>query len=116
MSIEDFNKFGQMCAEDETVRARAKEIGLEDVDGIIAYGKELGLDFTVDDLKEMADKAGLMDEELSEDQLEQVAGGVVTSTVGAVCGVVGAAAGVGSAVAGGVGATASVVSKATRGW
>ena len=116
MSVENFNKFGQMCADDEVVRAKAKEIGLEDIDGLIAYGKELGLEFTVDDLKNVAEGAGLMNEELSEDQLEQVAGGVVTSTVGAVCGVVAAVSGVGAAAAGAVGASASVVSKSTRGW
>jgi predicted ribosomally synthesized peptide with nif11-like leader len=109
MSIEDFKKFGQMCADDETVRAKAKDIGMEDIDGLIAYGKTLGLEFTLADLRQLAEEAGLMEEELSEEQLEQVAGGVFSATVAVVAGVVSA----GAAVAG-VGVAAATAG--TRGW
>jgi predicted ribosomally synthesized peptide with nif11-like leader len=116
MSIEDFKKFGQMCADDEVVRAKAKDIGLEDIDGLAAYGRELGLKFTVNDLKQMAEEAGLMEEELSEDQLEKVAGGVATGTVAAVCAVVGAGAGVVSAGAAVAGVGIAAATAGTRGW
>jgi hypothetical protein len=37
-----------MCTEDEKVRAGAEEIGLQDIDGQIAYAKSLGLEFSKD--------------------------------------------------------------------
>ncbi len=92
MSVEDFKKYGQMIAEDEKVRAKAKEIGINNVPAQMAYAKTLGLEFTADDVKVLVKESGLMDKELSEEQLEQVAGGAITSTavVGAVIGCVGA--------------------------
>jgi len=97
MSVENFKKFGQRCAEDVAVREKVKAIGLDNVDGWIAYSKaELGLEFSKEDMQALAEEVGPMDE-LSEEQLEQVAGGVVTSTVGIVAGCVSAAAGVVSA-------------------
>ena len=99
MSVENFKKFGQLCAEDPAIREKVKEIGIENVDGWIAYSKdELGLEFTREDMQTLAGEVGPTDE-LSEEQLEQVAGGVVTSTVGVVAGVVSASAAiVGAAV------------------
>ncbi len=101
MSIEDFKKYGQMIAQDEKVRARAKEIGVGNVDGQIQYAQTLGLHFTQDDLRQAVKESGASSKELSEEQLEQVAGGAITSTaavVGAVAGMV--AAGVGVAALG----------------
>ncbi len=92
MSVEDFKKYGQMIAQDEKVRAKAKEIGIENVAGQIQYAKTLGLQFTQDDLAKAVRETGASSKELSEEQLEQVAGGAITSTavVGAVIGCVGA--------------------------
>lgn len=105
MSVENFKKFGQLCAQDEAIREKVKAIGIENVDAWIAYAKnELGLEFTKEDMKSLAKEVGPQDE-LSEEQLEQVAGGVVTST--------------GAAVAGGVGALASgaaALGTAARRW
>ncbi len=98
MSVEDFKKYGQMIAQDEKVRARAKEIGVGNVDGQISYAKTLGLNWTQQDLAKAVKESGASSKELSEEQLEQVAGGAITSTAAAV---VGAAAGL---VAAGVGA------------
>jgi predicted ribosomally synthesized peptide with nif11-like leader len=113
MSVENFKKYGKRCAEDPKVRERAKKIGMGDIKGQIAYAKELGLEFTIDDMNALAQEAGISKAELSEEQLEQVAGGAVTSTaavVGAVIGVVAAATGV-------VSAGAAVTSASTaRGW
>ena len=50
MSVEDLKKYGQLCVEQEDIRTKAKAIGLENVDGHIAYAKELGLTFTQEDM------------------------------------------------------------------
>lgn len=107
MSVQDLKKFGQLCVENETVRARAKAIGLNDVAGQIAYAKELGLDFGPADLQALAKEAGTSKNELSEADLEQVAGGVVTTTVASLVAGVLIGAGVGAAAAGGVAAATS---------
>jgi predicted ribosomally synthesized peptide with nif11-like leader len=110
MSVENLKKYGEKCAKDEKVRARAKEIGLQDIDGQIAYGKSLGLEFSREDFEALAKEAGIEGkEELSEEDLKKVAGGFVSTTalvVGAAC--IGAvAASVSSAAA---------VSTAAKGW
>ena len=104
MSVENFKKFGQMCAEKEDVRKKAKEIGIDNLDGVVAYGKELGLDFSVDDIKALGDEAGITDQELSDKELEKVAGGFVTTTAAVVAGGVGGALGGGATVATAAGA------------
>ena len=94
MSVENLKKFGMLCAENEDVRKRAKEIGLNDLDGLMAYGREMKLDFSSEDLAALAKEAGVSRQELSEEQLEQVAGGIVTTTAAAlVLGLVGVAVG-----------------------
>ena len=90
MSVADLKKYGQICQEDQTVRQRAKEIGMANLDGQIAYGKELGLEFNKDDLQALADEAGMSKGELSEEQLEQIAGGCTTITILAAVAVTGA--------------------------
>ena len=113
MSVEDFKKFGQMCAEDEAIREKVKEIGLDNIEGWITYSKdELGLEFDKDDIQALAEETPPVDE-LSEDQLEQVAGGFVSSTAAAV---VGAVAGVVGAAAGGAAAATAVTDNVRRGW
>jgi predicted ribosomally synthesized peptide with nif11-like leader len=103
MSVADLKKYGQMCQEDLTVRQRAKEIGLTNLDGQIAYGKELGLEFNKDDVQAFADEAGITKGELSEEQLEQVAGGCATLTMAAV----GVVAGVGMGALAGAAASST---------
>ncbi len=82
MSVADFKKYGQLIAERSDVRAQAKAIGMNDLAGQIAYAKTLGLEFSAADMTELAKQAGASSNELSEAQLEQVAGG--TSTITAV--------------------------------
>jgi|GEM_PF-1300113 len=113
MSVEDLKKFGQLCEKDESVRARAKQIGINDPDGLMAYAaKELDLEFTRDDMMELAREAGVSKDELSEEDLEKIAGGVATVTAVALGGMVLGTAALGGmilsaaalgAVAGGVG-------------
>jgi hypothetical protein len=49
--------YRQLCAENEEVRKKAKEIGLQDLDGQIAHGKSLGLEFSKEDFETAAKKA-----------------------------------------------------------
>ncbi len=81
MGIEDLKKLGKMCSEDEAIKNRVKEL-TEDLDGLVAYAKSLGLEITNDDLKSVADEAKGTGE-LNEEQLEQVAGGVIAVVAGA---------------------------------
>ena len=104
MSVENFKKFGQMCAEKEDVRKKAKEIGIDNLDGVVAYGKKLGLDFSLDDIKALGDEAGITDQELSDEELEKVAGGFVTTTAAVVAGGIGGALGGAATVATAAGA------------
>jgi predicted ribosomally synthesized peptide with nif11-like leader len=83
--MENLKQYGKMCAEDEKVRAKAKKIGLQDIDGQIAYAKSLGLEFSREDMEALSKEAGLGEkDELSEEDLKKVAGGVWTLTLLAV--------------------------------
>jgi len=113
MSVEDLKKFGQLCEKDESVRARAKKIGINDPDGLMEYAaKELDLEFTLDDMMELARAAGVSKDELSEEDLEKIAGGVATATAVAVSLGIGIAM---VAALGAVGATA-VGAVVAEGW
>jgi hypothetical protein len=77
MSVENLKKYGHMCAEVEKARDRAKEIGLQDIDGQIAHAKSLGLEFSREDFEALAKEIGLeKKDDLSDEELEKVAGGV----------------------------------------
>ena len=93
MSVEDLKKYGKLCVEDPAVKAKAKEIGLDNIEGQVEYAKSLGFNFTGEDLVELSKEVSPQGE-LSDEDLEAVAGGFVTTTAAAV---VGAAAGVVSA-------------------
>jgi predicted ribosomally synthesized peptide with nif11-like leader len=82
MSVENLKKYGKQCAEDEKVRKRAKEIGTQDIDGQIAHAKSLGLDISREDFVALAREAGIDGkDELNEEDLKKVAGGVFTTTI-----------------------------------
>jgi predicted ribosomally synthesized peptide with nif11-like leader len=81
VSVENLKKYGQLCVDNEEVRKKAKEIGLQDLNGHIAYGKSLGLEFSKEDFEALAKEAGLGGQnELSEEELKKVAGGCATTT------------------------------------
>jgi hypothetical protein len=72
-------KYGKMCEENEEIRARAKEIGINDIDRRIVYAKSLDLEFSKEDCEALAKEAGLdKKNELSEVDLKKVAGGILT--------------------------------------
>ena len=74
MSVQDLKAFGKKAMEDEALKAKAKAIGLENIDGVIALAKETGFEITKDDFKELA-KEVEGSTELSDDDLKAVAGG-----------------------------------------
>jgi predicted ribosomally synthesized peptide with nif11-like leader len=82
MSVENLKKYGQLCAEKEEVRKKAKEIGIKDLGGQIAHAKSLGLEFSKEDVETLAKEAGVdRKDELSEEELKKVAGGFVSTTI-----------------------------------
>lgn len=110
MSVENLKEYARRCAADPDLRAKAKAIGMTNLDGQIVNAQSLGLDWTKDDFagftKEMQAEG-----ELSEEDLENVAGGFVTTTAA----MVGAA--VASAAAAVVGSAAAVTATtAGGGW
>ena len=121
MSIENLKEYARRCATEPELRARAKALGLSDIEGHIREAGSLGLDWTSDDLdafrKEVIDAEGDLDD-LSEEELEQVAGGIVSSTAALAVGVaVGVGVGAGVVVGGVVaGATAGASVAGNAGW
>ncbi len=117
MSVENLKEYASRCAAEPELRAKAKEIGLSDMDEHMRHAKSLGLDWNSDDMvafrKEVIDDQGGL-EDLSEEELEKVAGGVVSITIATAVGIgVGAAAAVG--VVGGAGAAAAAGGAAAAG-
>ena len=109
MSVENLKKYGQMCSENEEVRKKAKEIGVQNIEGQIAYAKTLGLEFSKEDAEALAKEAGVdKKDELSEEDLKKVAGGVFTSSL------VGLAVLAGTAAAVSGGGVAALINK--PGW
>ena len=111
MSVENLKEYACRCATDPELLAVAKEIGVTDI-GVTAieehmrHSGSLGLDWTMDDLvafrREVIGDGTEDFVDLTEEELEQVAGGVVTVTLAAVgvAGVVAGAAVAGVAVGG----------------
>ena len=96
MSVDAFKEFVSQVTGDEELAEKVKEAGT-DAGKIIALGKEKGLEFTAEDMKAAHDEYAGSSEELSDEDLEKVAGGFVTTTAATVAAVVGAAAGATSA-------------------
>ena len=98
MSVDALKEFSKKCVTDETLKKRVKEIGLKDLDGLVAYGKEQGYEFSKEDFGTMAKEAE-GNKELSDADLEKVAGGIVSATAMGVAGLAVAVVGTGAAVA-----------------
>ena len=92
-----FMEFSMLAETDEEV---AKQItaASKNPQELIAYGKEKGFVFDTDDMKEVAKKLMEQEEELSDDELEAVAGGA-TVAIAFALGIVGAVVLVGGIVA-----------------
>ncbi len=106
MSVENLKEYARRCASEPELRAKAKEIGLSDMDEHMRHAESLGLAWSSDDMvafrKEVIDDQGDL-EDLSEEDLEKVAGGVVTATAALAVGALAVGAG-SAAVIGGVAA------------
>jgi len=74
-------------SKDEALAGKVKEAGT-DINAVINLGKEKGCEFTAQDLKDVHDEMGKTGEELSDEDLEKVAGGFVTATAAAVVGAI----------------------------
>ena len=116
MSVENVKEYARRCATDPELRARAKELGMADMEEHMRQSESLGLDWTRGDLvafrKEMIDAEGGL-EDLSEEELADIAGGGVTTTAAVVVGVVAGVAAAGTVTA--VGTTAAVGAGAAAG-
>ncbi len=75
MSTESVRRFNQRLIEDEEVRTTLATFALSDVDGVRAYAAQLGYAFSEQDLISVAQELGIRNAELTDDQLEAVAGG-----------------------------------------
>ena len=67
MAIENAKRFVEMVAADAALKARLEML---DSEAVLAAAKEMGLDFTAEELK-----AAAMVQEVSPDELDEVAGG-----------------------------------------
>lgn len=50
MSVEDLKNYAKACAQDDSLRAKAKEIGVENVQQHIEHAKKLGYNGDENDL------------------------------------------------------------------
>jgi len=50
MSVENLKEYARRCASEPELRARAKEIGVADVDEHMRHAESLGLDWTRNDI------------------------------------------------------------------
>ncbi len=121
MSVEDLKEYARRCATEPELRAAARELGASDIEGHVRHAAGLGLDWTMDDMaafrKEVLDAEGDFDS-LSEEELEQVAGGAVSTTVAIVAGILATVAGgaVVGAAAGGAVVGGTVAATGGSGW
>ena len=93
-----FMAFSKLADADAETAKQIAELSKNPQD-LIAYGKEKGFDFDEKDIKEVAKELMEQEEELSDEELESVAGGVTLFlAVAIIAGVVAVSAGVGAAV------------------
>ena len=78
-----FSNLIELSERDEEVAKRINELGSGTKEELIAYGKEKGFIFTEEDMRSVANEIMEPKNELSEDELERVAGGAVILFVGA---------------------------------
>ena len=115
MSLENLKEYALRCANEPELRETAKTIGMTDIDGQMRYAESLGLEWTMEDMAALRKEAigdsedGL--EDLSEEELEQIAGGVVS-----VSAVVAGAVAAGLAAAAVVGVAGAGTATAGGGW
>lgn len=80
---EDFIKLLNLAGTDEDVAKYIGKLGTGSRAELIAYGKEKGLNFTEEDMDNVGDEIFSASNELSDEDLEQIAGGVIGLVAGA---------------------------------
>ena len=84
MSLENLKEYARRCVEEPELRAKAREFGIRDLNAHQELAASLGLDWTMHDMdafqKEViAETTGT--EELDEEDLQNISGGIVTVAV-----------------------------------
>lgn len=77
MSIDTVKLFNQRLITDEAVRTAFSQFELSDVDGVRAYAAQLGYFFSEQDLIDAATELGVLNDELTDEQIDAVAGGTL---------------------------------------
>ena len=81
MSKEQVSEFFKKVTADDALKAKAKTIDLQNAPAVLAFAKEQGFDFSEADLTQWQEEQS---SELSDDDLENVSGGALTTSVMAV--------------------------------
>jgi predicted ribosomally synthesized peptide with nif11-like leader len=102
-----FITFSNLADTDAEIAKRIAELS-KNPQGLIAYGKEKGYDFNEKDIKEVANKLLEQEDELSDEELEMVAGGTTALFIIMLVGGVGALSAGAAAAVGTVGVLGSV--------
>ena len=100
MSSSDVKAFLEQVNSDPALVAKAKAIGTSDYEKILVFAKELGFSFSEQELMDQLSDSIGESSELSENDLDSVAGGTVSVTAATAAAVVGAGVGVGAAATG----------------
>ena len=124
MSLENLKEYARRCATEPEMTAMAKKIGIEDIGQHMEYSESMGLEWDSDDWlafrEEVVAKQREYDDEfdledLSEEELEMVAGGLFSVTIVSAL-VVGAVAGTAVAAVGATAATGGAAAAGDGGW
>ena len=75
MSMENMLKMVDMTKADGEIAQKVKEIGFQNAEGLIAYGRELGLAIDEHDLEGLKEMVAKKSDELGENELSMVSGG-----------------------------------------
>ena len=75
MDMEILQKFMQMAQNDANIAKRVQEIGLNNMEGLLAYAKELGLALPDNALEELTVLAAQFSQQLGDKDLQDVTGG-----------------------------------------
>lgn len=118
MSVENLKEYARRCATEPELRETAKAIGMADMEEHMRNASSLGLEWDRNDFDSFRHEvvaAGDDLTDLSEEELEQVAGGLFSVTVVSAV-AVGAAVGTGVAAAGATAAAGGAAAAGDGGW
>ena len=77
MSTSQAVEFIKRVESDQSVQAKVKTLSPTDPVGLVMLGRELGFDFCVAEFKAAAESMGRFAGEMSDEELERVAGGTI---------------------------------------